>query len=78
MDTGQQVQLIEGPMDALEGMQVSDDQSAREALTHVLVTVTRMNQLVAQAHAQAMMGAGRPPMTFSASSASGLTASSAP
>jgi hypothetical protein len=60
MDTGQQVQLIEGRLDALEHMQVSDDQSAREALTHVMVTVIRMNQLSAQAHAQALMGAGAP------------------
>jgi len=38
-------------------MPVSDDQSAREAFTHVMVTVSRINELSAKARAQAMMGA---------------------
>jgi len=60
MDNDQQVQLIEARLDALEGMPVSDDRSARDAFTHVMVTVTRINQLSAQARGQAMMGAGVP------------------
>lgn len=58
MDIDLQVQLIEGRLDAVEGMPVSDDRSAQEAFTHVMVTVTRISQLSAQAHAQAMMGVG--------------------
>jgi hypothetical protein len=60
MDNDQQVQLIEARLDALDGMPVSDDQSAREAFTHVMVTVSRISQLSAQARGQAMMGAGAP------------------
>src|ERR1039457_1649855 len=58
MDNDQQVQLIEARLDALDGIPVSDDQSAREAFTHVMVTVSRISQLPAQA--QAIMGAGAP------------------
>jgi hypothetical protein len=58
MDNDQQVRLIQGRLDALEGMPVSDDQSAREAFTHMMVTVSRINELSAKARAQAMMGAG--------------------
>jgi hypothetical protein len=60
MDNDQQVQLIEARLDALDGIPVSDDQSAREAFTHVMVTVSRISQLSAQAQAQAIMGAGAP------------------
>ena len=60
MDNDQQVQLIEARLDALDGMPVSDDQFAREAFTHVMVTVRRISQLLAQAQAQALMGAGAP------------------
>ena len=60
MDNDLQVQVVEDRLDALEGIQVSDDQSARKALTHVMVTVTRINQLSAQGRAQAMMGSGAP------------------
>jgi hypothetical protein len=60
MDNDQQVQLIEARLDALDGIPVSDDQSAREAFTHVMVTVSRISQLPAQAQAQAIMGAGAP------------------
>ena len=51
--------MIDGRLDALESMSVSDDQSAREAFTHVVVTVNRINQLSArtQAQAQAIIGA---------------------
>lgn len=60
MDNDQQVQLIEGRLEALDSMPASDDQSARQALTHVMVTVRRINQLSAQTQAQALMGAGVP------------------
>jgi hypothetical protein len=44
VDHDQQVRLIQDRVDALEGMPVSDDQSAREAFTHVMVTVSRINE----------------------------------
>lgn len=40
MDNDQQVRLIQRRMDGLEGMPVNDDQSAREAFTHVMATVS--------------------------------------
>jgi hypothetical protein len=58
MDNDQQVQVIEAHLDALDGMPVSDDRSAREAFTHVMVTVSRISQLSAQVRGQAIMGAG--------------------
>ena len=58
MDNDQQLQVIEARLDAIEDMPVSDDRSARQALTHVLVTVSRISQLSAQARAQAMVGGG--------------------
>jgi hypothetical protein len=58
MDNDQQAQVIEARLDAVEDMPVSDDRSARGALTHVLVTVSRISQLSAQARAQAMVGGG--------------------
>ncbi len=60
MDNDQQVRLIEGHLEALEGMPVSDDRSAREAFTHVMVTLSRVNELSAKTRAQALMGAGAP------------------
>src|SRR5580704_11736115 len=60
MDNDQQVQVIQAGLDALEGMPVSDDRSAREAFTHVMVTVSRINELSAKARAQAMIGGGVP------------------
>ena len=78
MDNDQQVQVIEARLDALDGMPVSDDRSAREAFTHVMVTVSRISQLSAQVRGQAIMGAGRPPMTSLKISGRGLTALSAP
>jgi hypothetical protein len=60
MDNDQQAQVIEDRLDALENMMISDDQSAREALTHLMVTVNRINQLSARTQAQALMGAGVP------------------
>src|ERR1019366_6780014 len=60
MDNDQQVQLIEARLDALDGIPVSDDQSAREAFTLVMVTVSRISQLSPQAQAQAITGAGAP------------------
>jgi hypothetical protein len=41
-------------------MTITDDQSAREALTHLLTTVNRINQLSARTQAQAIMGAQAP------------------
>ncbi len=60
VDNDQQVQVIDGRLDALEGMPISDDRSAREAFTHVVVTVNRINQLSARTQAQAVMGAATP------------------
>jgi hypothetical protein len=60
MDNDQQVQIVEARLDALDAMEVRDDQSAREAYTHLMVTVSRINQLTARTQAQAMMGAGAP------------------
>ena len=58
MDNDQQVQVIEERLDALDGMPVSDDRSARQAFAHVMVTVSRISQLSAQVRGQAIMGAG--------------------
>lgn len=60
MNNDQQVQLIEARLDALDDMPVNDDRSAREAFTLVMVNVSRINQLTAQARAQAMVGGGAP------------------
>ena len=60
MDREAQIQAIEEDLDALDAMPVGSDQSARDALTQAMVTVRRINQLSAQAQAQAMMGAGAP------------------
>jgi Tfp pilus assembly PilM family ATPase len=60
MDNDQQAQVIEDRLDAIDGMMISDDQSAREALTQLMTTVNRINQLSARTQAQAMMGAGAP------------------
>jgi hypothetical protein len=58
MDNAQKAEQIDARFDALEDMQISDDQSARDAYTHAMLTVNRINQLSAQANAQAIMGAG--------------------
>jgi hypothetical protein len=58
MDNDQQVQVIEGRLDAIDGMPVTDDRSARLALGHLMVTVSRISQLSAQVRGQAIMGAG--------------------
>jgi hypothetical protein len=60
MDNDLQVQLIDGSLDALEGMQISDDRSAREAFRQVVATVGRISFLSARASAQAMVGQGAP------------------
>jgi hypothetical protein len=60
MDNDQQVQVIEADLDALDSMKIDDDQSAREAFTHAMAAVSRINQLTARTNAQAMMGAGAP------------------
>lgn len=60
MDREAQIQAVDEHLDVLQGMPVDSDQSARDALTHAMVTVRRINQLSAQAQAQAMMGAGAP------------------
>jgi hypothetical protein len=78
MDNDEQVQVTEARLPALDGMPVSDDQSAREAFTYVMVTVSRISQLSGQARAQALMGAGAPVDDILENSGRGLTASSAP
>ena len=60
MDREAQIQVIEEDLDALQGMPVDSDQSARGALMQAMVAVRRINQLLAQAQAQAMVGAGAP------------------
>jgi hypothetical protein len=60
MDREAQIQAIDEDLGALQDMLVDSDQSARDALTQAMVTVRRINQLSAQAQAQAMMGAGAP------------------
>jgi hypothetical protein len=60
MDNDQQMQVIEDRLDELERMPVVDDGSARTALTHLMTTVTRIDQLTSKAQAQAIMGAGTP------------------
>jgi hypothetical protein len=60
MDNDRNVREIGARFDALEEMPITDDQSARDALTHVMVTVSHINQVSAQARAQAMIGAGVP------------------
>ena len=57
MDNDQQVKVIEARLDALEGLPIRDDLSAREAFTQVMVIVNRINQLSASNQAQAIMGA---------------------
>ena len=59
MDSYQQARSVEDRLDALERMRVSDDQSARAAFAHVMVTVSYINQLSAQARgrAQTIVGA---------------------
>jgi hypothetical protein len=58
MDNAQKAEQIDARFDALEDMEISDDQSARDAFTHAMLTVSRINQLSAHANAQAIMGAG--------------------
>ena len=60
MDNDEGVHVIEARLDALDGMTIIDDRSAREAFTHVVATVSRINQLSARTCAQAMVGAGAP------------------
>jgi hypothetical protein len=60
MDNDQQVQAIAVRLDALEGMPIRDDLSARQAFTHAMVTVSRINQLSSRTQAQAIMGAATP------------------
>jgi hypothetical protein len=62
MDNDQQVQVIEARLDALDAMTISDDRSARQAFTHVVTTVSRINQLSARTQAQAMVGAAGAPV----------------
>lgn len=60
MDNSQKADQIDARFDALDNMQISDDQSARDAFSHAMVTVSSINQLSAQANAQAIVGAGTP------------------
>jgi hypothetical protein len=52
--------MIEARLDALDTMTISDDRSARKAFTHVMATVSLINELSGRTRAQAMMGAGVP------------------
>jgi hypothetical protein len=49
MDDDRRIRLIEGRLDVLEGMSVSDDQSARDAFTRVLATGDSQGPLAAMA-----------------------------
>jgi|HubBroStandDraft_1064217.scaffolds.fasta_scaffold840694_1 hypothetical protein len=60
MDNDQQVRAIELRLDALEGMPIRDDRSAREAFTHAMVTVSQINHFSSRTQAQAIMGAATP------------------
>jgi hypothetical protein len=60
MDLQMQTQAIEDQLDTLQNMPVNDDPTARAAFAHTMTTVSRINQLSAQAHAQAMLGTGGP------------------
>ena len=60
MDNDLQAQLIDDSLAALDGMQISDDRSAREAFSQVVATVGRISFLSARASAQAMVGQGAP------------------
>lgn len=60
MDHDAQTRLIEDRLDTLQAMPVTDDQSAHDALSHVMVTVSGINRLTAQVQAQAMIGGGAP------------------
>jgi hypothetical protein len=60
MDNDQQMQVVEDRLDVLERMPADDDRSARDALTYLMTTVIRMDQLTSKVQAQAMMGAGAP------------------
>jgi hypothetical protein len=60
MDQEVQTQVIEDQLDALQSMPINDDPTARAAFVHVMTTVSRINQVSAQAHAQAVMGTSGP------------------
>ena len=47
MDSEQQIRLIDTRLDVLAGMPITDDQSARQALTHAMATVHGISQLSA-------------------------------
>ena len=60
MDNDQQAHVVEARLDALDHMTIIDDRTARQAFTHVMATVSLINQLSARTRAQAMVGAGAP------------------
>jgi hypothetical protein len=60
MDNDQQAHVVEARLDALDSMTITDDRTARQAFTHVMATVSLINQLSARTRAQAMVGAGAP------------------
>ncbi|MHB1593280.1 MAG: hypothetical protein ACYCO9_01900 [Streptosporangiaceae bacterium] len=49
MDNEQQMRLIDARLDELAGMPITDDQSARRALTHAMATVHGISRLPAMA-----------------------------
>jgi hypothetical protein len=58
MDKNQEMQAIESRLDDLAGMSLSDGAYARDAFTYAMVTVTHINQFMAQARAQTLVGGG--------------------
>lgn len=56
MDNDQQMRVIEARLDELAGMPINDDQSARQALTHAMATVSGISQLSATMSAEPAPG----------------------
>ncbi len=72
MDNEQQMRLIDTRLDELAGMPITDDQSARQALTHAMATVHGISQLAAT------MSAAPGPATATAPETASLPAAAAP
>jgi hypothetical protein len=60
MDDSGQDRAIDERLDALTDMPVTDDEAARAALRHAIVTVGQINQVSARTRAQAMIGSATP------------------
>jgi hypothetical protein len=72
MDNEQQMRLIDTRLDELAGMPITDDQSARQALTHAMATVHSISQL------SATISAAHSPATATAPETASLPAAAAP